>query len=92
MKIFVKAITLGFAAALVASAAFAQTPAPQAPTMPGAATPMNPAPTASPGDGAVAHSAKSLDCSKQADEKGLHGKARKKFRSDCKHGKGDAAQ
>ena len=29
------------------------------------------------------HSAESLECSKQADEKGLHGKARKKFRSDC---------
>jgi hypothetical protein len=28
--------------------------------------------------------AKSLECSKQADEKGLHGKARKKFRSQCK--------
>ena len=28
-------------------------------------------------------SAASLECSKQADEKGLHGKARKKFRSKC---------
>jgi hypothetical protein len=25
----------------------------------------------------------SLECSRQADEKGLHGKARKKFRSKC---------
>jgi hypothetical protein len=25
----------------------------------------------------------SIECSKQADEKGLHGKARKKFRSAC---------
>ena len=31
-------------------------------------------------------SAKSLDCSKQADAKGLHGKERKKFRSECKKG------
>ncbi len=31
-------------------------------------------------------SAKSLDCSKQADAKGLHGKDRKKFRSECKKG------
>ena len=30
--------------------------------------------------------AKSLDCSKQADAKGLHGKERKKFRSQCKRG------
>ena len=35
------------------------------------------------------HSAKSIECSKEADAKGLHGKARKKFRSACKHGKSD---
>jgi len=29
-------------------------------------------------------SAASLECSKQADAKGLHGKERKKFRSECK--------
>jgi hypothetical protein len=33
-------------------------------------------------------SAKSLECSKQADDKGLHGKERKKFRSECKNKKG----
>ena len=33
----------------------------------------------------VPHSAVSLDCSKQADAKGLHGKAREVFRSKCKH-------
>jgi hypothetical protein len=33
------------------------------------------------------HSAKSIECSKRADEKGLHGKARHKFRSECKRGK-----
>ena len=27
--------------------------------------------------------AASIECSKQADQKGLHGKARKKFRSAC---------
>jgi len=31
-----------------------------------------------------AHTPESLECSKQADEKGLHGKERKKFRSECK--------
>ncbi len=30
------------------------------------------------------HSAASLECSKEADAKGLHGKERKKFRSECK--------
>ena len=29
----------------------------------------------------------SKSCSTQADAKGLHGKARKHFRSQCKHGK-----
>ena len=29
-------------------------------------------------------SAASLECSKEADAKGLHGKERKKFRSECK--------
>jgi psiF repeat len=33
------------------------------------------------------HSAKSIECSKEADAKGLHGKARKKFRSKCKRDK-----
>ena len=28
--------------------------------------------------------AKSLECSKQADAKGLHGKERQKFRAECK--------
>jgi hypothetical protein len=32
---------------------------------------------------AQSRSAASLECSRQADEKGLHGKARKKFRSKC---------
>ena len=31
--------------------------------------------------------AKSKACSAEADQKGLHGKARKRFRSACKHGK-----
>src|SRR5215472_8609949 len=30
------------------------------------------------------HSAASIECSKEADAKGLHGKARKKFRAECK--------
>jgi hypothetical protein len=32
---------------------------------------------------APAHSAASIECSRQADEKGLHGKSRKHFRSKC---------
>jgi hypothetical protein len=43
--------------------------------------------TTAPATPGVTHSAKSIECSKEADAKGLHGKARKKFRSACKHGK-----
>ena len=34
---------------------------------------------------ARARTAQSLECSKQADAKGLHGKERKAFRSHCLH-------
>jgi len=42
--------------------------------------------TAAPADKKMAkpHSAESLECSKEADAKGLHGKERKKFRAECK--------
>jgi hypothetical protein len=33
-------------------------------------------------------SPQSLECSKEADAKGLHGKERKKFREECKKAKG----
>jgi invasion protein IalB len=60
------------ASLLLASSAYAQSsPAP-------AAAPAATEKTQKP------HSAASLECSKQADAKGLHGKERKKFRSDCK--------
>ena len=36
---------------------------------------------------AAAKAAKSAECSKDADAKGLHGKDRKKFREECKKGK-----
>jgi psiF repeat len=54
-------------------------------------TPANPAPkpmapAAAPAT-KPAMSAKSVECSKLADTKGLHGKARKRFRSACKRGK-----
>jgi len=54
---------------LLMSSAFAQTTAPAAKTE-----------TKAP----AVRTAASLECSKQADAKGLHGKERKKFRSECK--------
>ena len=69
MKISSRAAATAFASLLLLSSAFAQTAAPAAKA--GTKTPM-------------VHSAASLECSKEADAKGLHGKERKKFRSECK--------
>jgi psiF repeat len=70
-----RAAVTAIASLLLVGSAFAQTPAPAAP-----------AATAAPADKKAAspRTAASLECSKQADEKGLKGKERKKFRSDCK--------
>ena len=45
------------------------------------------APAATTSADAAARAAKSAECSKQADAKGLHGKERKKFREECKKAK-----
>ncbi len=89
MKTFGKVIAFGFAAAMVTGAAFAQAPAPAAPT-PATTAPSAPAPAA--GAGKHAQSAQSLECSKKADARGLHGKRRKKFREECKKGQAGEAQ
>lgn len=87
MKTFGKVMAFGFAAAMLTGAAFAQTPAPASP----APTATAPSPSAA-GAGKHAQSAHSLECSKEADAKGLHGKARKKFREECKKGQAGEAQ
>jgi CelD/BcsL family acetyltransferase involved in cellulose biosynthesis len=63
---------------LFASPALAQTAAPAA------------APAAKSEKMAKPRSATSIECSKEADAKGLHGKERKKFRSECKKEKSAA--
>jgi glucose/arabinose dehydrogenase len=77
-----KTLSYGIAAIAIASllsgAGYAQTPAPS--TTP---TPMT-KPAPAPKTTEVPHTAASLECSKQADAKGLHGKERKKFRSECR--------
>ena len=81
--IFSRAAAAAFASLLFVSAGFAQTA-----TAPAAA----PASKMAPAD-KKARSAESVECSKQADEKGLHGKERKKFRSECmKEAKSGAAK
>lgn len=80
------------ASLMLAGSALAQTPAPATPATPSA----KPAPASAPTKADTPKAAKpertavSLECSKQADAKGLHGKERRKFRSECKKNGGKA--
>ena len=56
----------------------------QMPSTSVAKTPVTLAPAGRSTKAPVVRTAKSLDCSKQADAKGLHGKPRKGFMSNCK--------
>jgi len=67
------AAALGASFLLFATPVFAQTTA--------APAAKSDAPAAKP---AKVHSPESIECSKEADAKGLHGKERKKFRAECK--------
>jgi hypothetical protein len=79
MKIITLVTAAAMTACLLGGAAFAQTAAPAPAPAADAA-----APKAAPAKAApVQHSAQSLECSKQADAKGLHGSERKKFRATC---------
>ncbi len=80
MKIAIAGAILSLA--IGAGTAFAQNPPP-------AAAPM--AAPAQPAAGATDKKAISKSCSDQANAKGLHGKGRKKFRSDCKKNGGKSS-
>jgi hypothetical protein len=75
-----RVIAIVAASLLLGGTAFAQTTAPATPATPAPASKMAPAAKKA----QKPHTAASLECSKQADAKGLHGKERKKFRSECK--------
>lgn len=77
-----KLLPAALALAMLASPALAQGTPTTAGQMPPASSSAAPA-MAGKGD----RTAKSKECSAQADQKGLHGKARKRFRSACKAGK-----
>jgi psiF repeat-containing protein len=79
-----RAVATAFASLLLMGTAFAQAPAPAA--TPAPAAKMAPAEKAP-----VVHTAASIECSKEADAKGLKGKERKKFRSECKKEAKDGA-
>jgi hypothetical protein len=84
MTISSRVAATAFASLLLMSSAFAQTatPAPAAPA---------PAAKAAPAEKKAEkpRTTASLECSKEADTKGVHGKERKKFMSDCKKGAAD---
>jgi psiF repeat len=77
MTISSRVVATAFASLLLMGTAFAQTTAPATPA---------PAATAAPAakKAEKPRTAASLECSKEADTKGVHGKERKKFMSDCK--------
>jgi hypothetical protein len=70
------------ASLLLASPAFAQT-TPPASSTPAATAPAKTTTKTTTKTSDKPRSPESLECSKQADEKGLHGKERHKFRSQC---------
>jgi hypothetical protein len=76
-----------FASLLLVSSAFAQT---TAPATPAPATTPKMAPAEKKAE--KPRTAASLECSKEADAKGLKGKERKKFRSECKKAAADKAK
>ena len=80
------ATVTALASVLLVGGAFAQTAAPATPAAPAAKADT----TKATGD-KKPHTAESLECSKEADAKGLHGKERKKFRSECKKEKAGGA-
>lgn len=67
---------------LFSGAALAQSPATTPGVAPSAASAVGTRNSAAP---KAEQSAKSKECSMQADKQGLHGKARKAFRNKCKH-------
>jgi hypothetical protein len=84
MTISSRVAATAFASLFLISSAFAQTTAPAAPAP---ATKMAPAEKKA----EKPRTAESLQCSKDADAKSLHGKERKKFMSECKKAAKDAA-
>ena len=82
MTLSSRAAATAFASLLLMSSAFAQTAAPATPA---------PAAKAAPAEKKAEkpRSAASLECSKEADTKGVHGKERKKFMSECKKAAAD---
>ena len=80
MTILSRATAIAFASVLLMGTAMAQNaqPSTSAPAAPAAKSETMAKPAAKP------RTPESLECSKEADEKGLHGKERHKFMGSCK--------
>jgi phosphate-selective porin len=78
MTISSRAAATAFASLLLMSSAFAQTAAPATPA------PADKAAAPAEKKAAKPRTAASLECSKEADTKAVHGKERKKFMAECK--------
>ena len=87
MTISSRVAATAFASLLLMSSAFAQTATPAPATTPAPAAKAAPAEKKAEKPRTTA----SLECSKEADTKGVHGKERKKFMSECKKTAKDAA-
>ena len=89
MTLSARAAATAVASLLLMSSAFAQAITPPAP-----AAKTAPAPKAAPAEKKAEkpRTAASLECSKEADTKGVHGKERKKFMSECKKAAADKAK
>jgi psiF repeat len=86
MTLSSRAAAIAVASLLLTGSAFAQAITPTAP-----AAKTAPAPKAAPAEKKAEkpRTAASLECSKEADTKGVHGKERKKFMSECKKAAAD---
>ena len=85
MTISSRAAGAALASLLLMSPAFAQTTAPATPAPAAKTAPMAPAEKKA----VKPRTAASVECSKDADTKSLHGKERKKFMSECKKAAAD---
>jgi phosphate-selective porin len=89
MKISSRVAATAVASLFLMSAAFAQTATPATPAPAAKAAPMEKAAPAEK-KAEKPRTAASLECSKEADAKGVHGKERKKMMSECKKAAKDA--
>jgi hypothetical protein len=86
-----RAAATAIASLLLISSAFAQTTPPATPAPAAKAAPATKAAAPVEKKAAKPRTAASLECSKEADTKGVHGKERKKFMSECRKAAKDAA-